>query len=348
MWKRRKRTILIALTFLVLAFLLIRSRNGHSQSIYDSFNGITCDEKKGRALLYALCHSYHTGIVAGNLCYDLCTSRNLFIKQCLSHNDKNTIFAAVLNKQDIILKTKKAAAYSSWEDIFPASNVVDAFVLRQSFSAAVYDHVVTQLLHIDDVISDRHKLSNLSPDDFLKYLMHMPSVSSYTEAEMRSLWQLLHQDEYYLLQVLKDLKHFPKIFGTCGRFYAVEKVETLTSLVGIRVISASISWKIQVKVALEIMDFVRELNLQGAYGFNWHHCDIHGENFGINAMGELKAIDVDMLYTSEKLSEIFEEQSENCTSHKVCKFFDCASQCNLETNRCNSQVISNNLQVVLP
>ena len=232
-------------------------------------------------------------------------------------------------------------------DAFPIfflsdSSSQDIADLQRNFLAVVYDHVISQLIHFKNLKNNTFKVS---PDTLLAKLYFDASASSLTRNEMRSLWMLLQQDEYFLMQLLKDFKHIPRVLGTCGQFYALEKVKTLNEFVGLRLISTPITWSVRVKLALQVLDLVEELDSKTMFGFGWQHCDIQPSNFGINNAGVIKTIDVDLMYTNAKILEILSQQFGNCSSHKDCEFFDCASLCDLRTKKCTSIRISNNLLV---
>ena len=216
--------------------------------------------------------------------------------------------------------------------------------LQHNFLTAVYDLIMSQLVRFKDIESNtKNKL--IDPKILLATLYFDASVSSLSLTDMHSLWELLQQDEFYVIQLLKDFKHMPKITGTCGKFYALEELESLANFVGPGFMSASVTWKVRVKLGLDIIDLVQEFDSNTAYGFSWQHCDVQPSNFGVNEAGTVKAIDVDLFYTNEKIAEILGQQLGNCSSHKDCEFFDCASLCNVETKKCMSVKISNNLQV---
>ena len=218
--------------------------------------------------------------------------------------------------------------------------------LQQNFLMILHNHIVSQLFNFKDI--EKNRVHKISPNTLLAQLYFNASITDLEQIEMQNLWQLLRQDEFYVMQILKDFKHIPKIYGTCGKFYALEKVKTLSDFIGIGVFSATaVTWRFQVKFALDIMDLVQEFNSKSVYGFSWQHCDIQASNLGIDESGTIKAIDVDLVYTNGEISEILGQQMGNCTAHKDCEFFDCASLCSKENSKCTSVRISNNLQVCL-
>ncbi|XP_028391665.1 divergent protein kinase domain 1C-like isoform X2 [Dendronephthya gigantea] len=237
------------------------------------------------------------------------------------------------------------SSYNSWEEVFPDSTSLALPELQKRFISAVYDHVVLELIQFNKN-NTKPTLPTLSQNTLLAKLYFNASPTSLSQTEMQSLWMLLRQDEYFLMQLLKDFKHMPKIYGTCGKFYALEKVQMLIDFVGVGLFSAAVTWRVRVRLALELMDFIQELDSKKSYGFTWQHCDIQASNFGVNNAGRIKAIDVDLVYSGEKIIELLGQQLGNCSSDKDCEFFDCASLCDIKRQKCTSVRISNNLQVI--
>ena len=216
--------------------------------------------------------------------------------------------------------------------------------LQRNFFRAVYDNTVSQLFHFKDFKNYTLPI-RLSSKELLTQLYFNSLPTNLARNEMKSLWLLLRQDEYYLFQLLKDFKHIPKIFGTCGGFYALEKVKTLVDFVGVALFSAPVTWRLRVKLALEVLDLVEEFDSKLVYGLAWDHCDVQPSNFGVDKAGTIKAIDVDLMYTNEKILEILSQDQNNCSSHEDCEFFDCTSLCDFENKKCTAIKVSNNLQV---
>lgn len=216
--------------------------------------------------------------------------------------------------------------------------------LQETFLSVVQDHVILQLIDFKNITN--HPLKRLSSRKLLAQLWFNASTVDLNLKEMQSLWSLLQQDEYFVFKLLQDLRHIPRIYGTCGQFYAVEQVRTLDEYIGPVLLHKSVTWRIRVKIAIQIIDLVWELSSKTVYG-SWYHCDIQPSNFGLDSNGVVKSTDVDLMFTSEKILEMLSQQDNNCIEDKDCEFFDCASQCNLQNKKCTSKLITNNLQVML-
>ena len=45
---------------------------------------------------------------------------------------------------------------------------------------------------------------------------------------MKNLWALVQDNEYVFSKLFQEFELFPKVHGTCGGLYAVERLEPLT------------------------------------------------------------------------------------------------------------------------
>lgn len=159
--------------------------------------------------------------------------------------------------------------------------------------------------------------------------------------DMESLWLLLQRDEFFKFQLLQNLTHIPKVFGFCGKFYAVEKVKTLEEI-ALRPFRVRATWKQKVRIVLQLLHLQKELHYSQLGQL--HHCDIQPSNFGLTADQQLVALDFDTVFTTSQLKDYLEQPS--CTEDKNCDFFDCMSACNKLTGKCTRNILTNNLQVI--
>jgi hypothetical protein len=171
-------------------------------------------------------------------------------------------------------------------------------------------------------------------------MYHPHPITNISFADMRSLWELLQQEEFIKLQLLQDMKHVPRVYGFCGVFYAVEKVKSLEDYINI--FKRPKPWSKRVHVALELLDLVREFKKTSLGKLD--HCDVQPGNFGVSENGTVVALDIDTVFTAPQM-KVYMAQG-NCSRNIDCTFFDCMSICDKRSKLCTSRVISNNLQNV--
>ena len=159
-------------------------------------------------------------------------------------------------------------------------------------------------------------------------------------ADMSSLWFLIQRDEFIKLQLLQDMKHIPRVHGFCGRFYAVERVETLEEF-SFSPFKRPMAWKKRLKTALDFLDLSEEFS--NTMLGKLHHCDIQPGNFGITKDMTVVALDIDTVFPNKQMQEYLEQPT--CESNKQCDFFDCVSSCNITEHQCSRNILTNNLHV---
>ena len=179
-----------------------------------------------------------------------------------------------------------------------------------------------------------------TPDEVLRLMWAPHNIENMTIPDMEGMWLLLQRDEFLKFQLLKNLTHIPKVFGFCGRFYAVEQAKPLDKF-AFRPFKVMATWKKRARLALQLLDLQVEFS-QSRFG-QLHHCDIQAPNFGLTSDERLIALDVDTVFTTPQLKDFLEQPS--CTKDEDCDFFDCVSACNQTAGQCTRLILTNNLQV---
>lgn len=180
----------------------------------------------------------------------------------------------------------------------------------------------------------------MTEQKILELLWQPHPLGKLSWADMSSLWFLIQRDEFIKFQLLQDMKHIPRVYGFCGRFYAVEKVETLEEF-SFSPFKRPMSWKKRLKTALDFLDLSDEFS-NTTVG-KLHHCDIQPGNFGITKNMRVVALDIDTVFPNKQMEDYLEQPT--CESDKQCDFFDCVSVCNITEHQCSRNILTNNLQV---
>lgn len=205
--------------------------------------------------------------------------------------------------------------------------------IHELFLSHVFEHVINEL----SLFQLRHSMTQ---QRVLKLLWHPHPVGKLSWADMASLWLLIQRDEFIKLQLLQDMKHIPRVYGFCGRFYAVEKVETLEEF-SFTPFKKPMPWKKRLKIALNFLELAQEFS-NTSLG-KLHHCDIQPGNFGFTKDMRVVALDIDTVFPTKQMKDFLEQPT--CESNKQCDFFDCVSACNQTMHQCSRNILTNNLQV---
>ncbi|VDK87099.1 unnamed protein product [Onchocerca ochengi] len=155
--------------------------------------------------------------------------------------------------------------------------------------------------------------------------------SSLSEADRRSLWALLSQDEYIIFRVLPLTRVTPKIIGTCGHFYQVE------TLVPFHMKGYYMNLK--AKILLHLMGTLKLFDEFLNEPLQW--CDIKFDNLGLAAdyPKRFMVMDADMLYTKSRLKAVLTNRM--CQQDTDCHYFDCYAKCKNDTGFCSDRTNSN-------
>lgn len=303
----------------------------------------TCEELHAKDLLIQLCKDFNKGITGGNLCRDLCDSHDLVIQDCLAHKNTTIVFSGRWKNFDIVFKTKKEPhsfeelkdlIYAGLSDDEPTNYQQKEDRIHELFLSHVFEHVMNELSFF--------KLRNMMTQQMvLEHLWNPHMVEKLSWADMSSLWLLIQRDEFIKLQLLQGMKHIPRVYGFCGRFYAVEKVDTLEEFT-FTPFKKPMPWKKRLRIALDFLDLSQEFSdtILGKL----HHCDIQPANFGITKDMRVVSLDIDSVFPTRQMKDFLEQPT--CESSKQCDFFDCVSSCNQTAHQCSRNILTNNLQVI--
>ncbi|KAJ8337153.1 hypothetical protein SKAU_G00383730 [Synaphobranchus kaupii] len=306
-----------------------------------------CSDKKSKQILQGVCEEYGRGVLAGDLCEELCVSRGVEYRRCLYYENGKKVMEADWRGVPIVLKSK-LENFSSYE----ALGLLD---YQEGASPSPWDVVLYATMEIRSSLGlEPGGAGEALPGPF-------PRASS--RAELASLWSLLQQEEYAFFRTLQDLsRHVVKVLGSCGHFYAVEYLvagrawsrnlfsqEALLGLVGegqgrgggSDPSDGGSGRNVVFRIALSFLDMVR--HFESDFTHRLHLCDIKPENFGVRGDLTVVAIDVDMAFFEPKMQNVLEQ---TCTSDEDCNFFDCISKCDMKENKCSSKRVNSNLQVI--
>ena len=174
-------------------------------------------------------------------------------------------------------------------------------------------------------------------------------------AKVQSMWSLLHQVEYITFRSLQGSRFIPKLYGSCGHIFVVEYAETAAILhpwhqFNIReklltLLSYSEGWGERTRTAVQLMDLLTGLKTQ--FQEEVHPCDLHSNNFGVDAGGTIKVIDADgLLFDSTLRYRMNKTRSQACKVHKDCNVGpNCYGWCNQTTGTCTGKRVNNDIQV---
>ncbi|XP_064599276.1 divergent protein kinase domain 1C-like [Liolophura sinensis] len=314
------------------------------------YGAASCSNQESQRLLKLLCLAYKQGSVIGTLCADLCVQHRMTFIKCLNFKGGKIILLMNSGSTKVVLKTKEVVVpYSkTLRHVLGIPEGEDQqkviYPEWETFRNMVIEELKITIGYTGSQKQNRNILRDIwgiNPENY-NSLSQNPELSKI--ATMDTIWSLVQQTEFMVMKLNQDWSFIPEILGTCGRFYAMEFVET-SSLLERRILMKHDSpWLQRVDVSMQLLKLVQDMN-SSLFAEPLHMCDVKLENFGISKSGQLKAIDVDMFFKERKMAnEIMSVH--NCSSHYDCDFFDCKGWCNVKTRDCLQTRVNNNLQSV--
>uniref|UniRef100_F1L328 Protein FAM69C n=1 Tax=Ascaris suum TaxID=6253 RepID=F1L328_ASCSU len=314
----RLMLFIVSLLSVYLLYSSLTSNDALAEGAPPSANLSVSNRSRARAVLSALCDAYQANEVSGDICHRLCFDRDWTIVDL--HESSKFVVTLRTGGQDIVLKSQ----YPRIEHF----QQLDPRVSEEAFTDASLDLVNYTVRLGWPTQYKRHLIEAVWPK--YKRTMHAPL----SNADRRSLWALLSQDEYITFRVLPLSRVTPKIIGTCGHFYQVEHL--------IAFHMKGYYMNLKAKILVHLMGTLKLFDEFLNEPLQW--CDVKFDNLGLAAdyPKRFMVMDADMLYTKSRLDTIL--TSRICTVDSDCVFFDCASKCNNATGYC-TQRTNNNVDV---
>lgn len=163
--------------------------------------------------------------------------------------------------------------------------------------------------------------------------------------QIGNIQTLMENNEYVALILYERFEVFPKLVGTCGMLYAVQKLNTVSGFWHLMTLYDSRDeWIKRIKIAIKILEFLARL--ENGLPEPLLICNVKMDHFGMtDDFKKVMYLDLDSVHPVSIASRITGDGSE-CKTHSDCDFLNCRSFCNLITLKCQHGVVNNNLQIV--
>lgn len=282
--------------------------------------------------LYFQCTSFTNGATVGNLCNELCQPEVVPSVACHNYYEKSTVFSVQWNHTNIVFKSAKKSSQSevqNWPDT--------------GGHFYQYEHYSSNL--IKTAIKLKFNIS-ISNGEAVKLLyLYFSFKSPHKSRAVENIRALIEDNEYLALILYERFDVFPKLIGTCGPLYAVQKLNTVSGFWHLMTLYDSHDdWIKRIKIAIKIIEFL--VRLENGLPEPLLICNVKMTHFGVtDDFKKVMYLDLDSVHPISIASQKTGDGSE-CRSHSDCDFMNCRSFCNLITLKCQHGVVNNNLQIV--
>lgn len=178
-------------------------------------------------------------------------------------------------------------------------------------------------------------------------------------AEAKSIWALLHINEFLLMVALQEKEHTPKLLGFCGDLYVTERVghsslyrlevpQYLQALVPEALTSSlnhwlAPAWPRRARITIGLLEFVEEV-FHGSYG-SFLICDASPLHVGYNAKYDCKMVNLHSVASEAVVRDFL--KGRRCETNADCTYGrDCTATCDRLMKQCNTEVVQPNLAKV--
>ena len=220
--------------------------------------------------------------------------------------------------------------------LFSSIESISEMTRREDINKAYTDRIMDEVRSLLGEDSRKVFEQNFK---WISHLLFGMQIEEMTVDQLRNSWYLVGQDELIVMAIHQDLDSFPKLRGTCGTVYAMENIQPYSNF--FPQLRPAIPWERRVKIAKEFLNLIKEFEKSRVGRLT--HCDMQEGNFGLTKDLKVKAIDVDLIVSPDRIDEILPQPS--CNVDGECDFFDCNSKCDVIEHKCTVEQTTNNLMV---
>ncbi|XP_060791716.1 divergent protein kinase domain 1B [Neoarius graeffei] len=301
---------------------------------------------RGHVCTMLICEHYRKGIISGSVCQSLCEEKTLTLQHCLSTLPTHQVYSAVWKEKAVVVKCglHDAQRDASLYDKPTRGTSVDEF--REMLHSFLKSSLGEQL-SLGSLVLRIVSLADVNSDGKVSL------------AEAKSVWALLHINEFILTLVLQDKEHAPRLLGFCGQLYTTEHVahSTLFSVnipswlhpLVPKALSSSLNhwlapaWPRRARVAIGLLEMVEEL-FHGSYG-TFYMCDATPQRVGYSTSYDCKMPDLGSVVPEATVRAFLRGRA--CQVNTDCTFgSDCTATCDRLAKQCNVEVVRPNLAKV--
>uniref|UniRef100_A0A147A5V7 Divergent protein kinase domain 1B n=1 Tax=Fundulus heteroclitus TaxID=8078 RepID=A0A147A5V7_FUNHE len=312
---------------------------------------------RGHVCQMVICDHYRRGIISGSSCKALCDQKTLTLHRCMSTSSTHQVYIGLWKDRPVVIKCgiEDPGNMDGVPDTLPRPEMSLFDKPTRGTSMDEFKEMLHSFLKAN--LGEQPSLSALV--DRVITLADVNQDGKVSLAEAKSIWALLHINEFLLMVALQEKEHTPKLLGFCGDLYVTERV-IHSSLYGLEVpqqlkavipeaLASSLnhwlapSWPRRARITIGLLEFVEEV-FHGSYG-SFLICDASPHHVGYNTKYDCKMANLRSV-ASEAMVRAF-LKGRRCESNADCTYGrDCTATCDRLVRQCNTEVVQPNLAKV--
>ncbi|XP_077986434.1 divergent protein kinase domain 1A-like isoform X2 [Glandiceps talaboti] len=304
-----------------------------------------------------ICDRYRKGVITGSLCEELCETHTIVFGRCLSHFPSQQVYSGYIKPTGPKQKIKHVIIKFNMEKLLSSDPMVrESLYNKPEKGSSMDDFRVILSAYLE------RKLGDGDHSNLLTRIIGVADINydgKVTLAEAKTMWALLQNSEFFMMMVLKESDHIPKLEGFCGDMFIVEEA-MVDRVYGVELPGAinmmlpnsykrsidqwfTPTWPQKAHIAVGMLEFVEEI-FHGPNG-NLYMCDLTEHSVGFTDKHEVKVINFANLVPETTLAQILRER--RCTQNSDCSYAEnCNTVCDSHTQQCTGQLVHPNLQKV--